>query len=328
MQQIIDHLFNYLAAGKHLMFFYLIASCSIGLPTLAALVLVNLKNQSRTSTYMIYFLAAKTGELIFLCFIMYQHANIPFGFRLYENVLIYSLQSLAILFLPGLVNELFAIAHRRQINCFFSVFLGIGLILIIAPYLFGIYGRENIPSHLQEGIAIESLISFKIYRLLFWSAYLYAFLTGIRKFKAVDNIEERNFRIRLMALLLVLVLQLLVPVIKTFPENVFSFATGYFFLNILLLKNVGRKFFEEIKLIPCDSLPEVPANTMILTAREREVLSLLEQGLTNKNIGDRLYISETTVKTHLKNIYHKFGVNNRMRLLHRLRNSISSHITE
>ena len=40
-----------------------------------------------------------------------------------------------------------------------------------------------------------------------------------------------------------------------------------------------------------------------LTPRERDVLSLMAQGLTNKAIGDRLFISEHTVEKHVGNIF-------------------------
>lgn len=48
-----------------------------------------------------------------------------------------------------------------------------------------------------------------------------------------------------------------------------------------------------------------------LTAREAELLSLLAEGLTNKELGRRLFISEATVKTHLAHIYAKLGVDSR-----------------
>lgn len=326
MQQIIDYLYYSLASGKHFMFFYLIFSCSIGLPTLVVLILANMKNRSKALTYMIYFLLVNTCQLIFISFVMYQHANIPFGFRMYQNVIAYSLESLTILFLPLLVNELFSVAHRRQIKYVFGFLIGIGLVLIIGPYFLGIYGKNTSPAYLLEGISITSLTSFKIYRILFWSANLYAFFMTIRKIKTVNNSEERNFYIHFMGILLVLVFNTIVPVIRTFPENVFVFATGYFFLNIIFLKYVNKRFFNDLNLLPSSLLPEMTTtDTQKLTDREKEVLLLLELGLTSKSIGDRLYISETTVKTHLKNIYHKFGVNNRTRLLYKLRSRMDLH---
>lgn len=48
-----------------------------------------------------------------------------------------------------------------------------------------------------------------------------------------------------------------------------------------------------------------------LSEREREVLELLARGSTNKEIADRLVISENTVKRHLKSIFRKLGIHTR-----------------
>ncbi|MFE8886498.1 response regulator [Pseudarthrobacter enclensis] len=49
----------------------------------------------------------------------------------------------------------------------------------------------------------------------------------------------------------------------------------------------------------------------ILTPREAELLGLLTEGLSNRELGRRLFISEATVKTHLAHIYAKLGVETR-----------------
>ena len=48
-----------------------------------------------------------------------------------------------------------------------------------------------------------------------------------------------------------------------------------------------------------------------LSAREVEILELVAKGLSNKEIGARLYISEATVKTHLLHVFSKLGVSDR-----------------
>jgi LuxR family maltose regulon positive regulatory protein len=48
-----------------------------------------------------------------------------------------------------------------------------------------------------------------------------------------------------------------------------------------------------------------------LSERETEVLALIAQGLTNREVGERLYISQGTVKAHTSSIYGKLGVRNR-----------------
>ena len=51
-----------------------------------------------------------------------------------------------------------------------------------------------------------------------------------------------------------------------------------------------------------------------LTARQREIVMLISQGLSNKEIARRVNISAGTVKVHLVSIYRKVGVANRTAL--------------
>ncbi|WP_436844578.1 response regulator [Streptomyces wuyuanensis] len=71
--------------------------------------------------------------------------------------------------------------------------------------------------------------------------------------------------------------------------------------------------------VPCDIgvgtnsvIPEPRDTAEELTAREREVLELLAQGLSNTEIGKRLYIATTTVKDHVSILLGKLGVSNRV----------------
>jgi two-component system nitrate/nitrite response regulator NarL len=52
-----------------------------------------------------------------------------------------------------------------------------------------------------------------------------------------------------------------------------------------------------------------------LTGREREVMSLVVEGLKNRQIADRLSIAETTVRHHLTSIFEKLGVGDRLGLV-------------
>jgi two-component system, NarL family, response regulator LiaR len=54
-----------------------------------------------------------------------------------------------------------------------------------------------------------------------------------------------------------------------------------------------------------------PGRDIGLTERESELLSLLSTGMTNRELGSHLYISENTVKTQLRHLYAKLGVRNR-----------------
>ncbi len=52
----------------------------------------------------------------------------------------------------------------------------------------------------------------------------------------------------------------------------------------------------------------------LLSDREREIVQLVAQGFRNREIGEKLFISEQTVKNHLHNIFDKLGVGDRLEL--------------
>ena len=57
-----------------------------------------------------------------------------------------------------------------------------------------------------------------------------------------------------------------------------------------------------------------------MTEREREIATLLAEGLTNRQIADKLYISEGTVKNYISSIYDKTGIHDRVKLVVALSN--------
>ena len=50
-----------------------------------------------------------------------------------------------------------------------------------------------------------------------------------------------------------------------------------------------------------------------VTPREHEILGLIAEGLSNREIGERLFVSENTVKTHSARLFDKLGVSRRLR---------------
>ena len=57
--------------------------------------------------------------------------------------------------------------------------------------------------------------------------------------------------------------------------------------------------------------PDEATGPASLTSREREVMNLISQGLTNQQIAERFVLSEKTVKNHVNRIYGKLGATNR-----------------
>lgn len=85
----------------------------------------------------------------------------------------------------------------------------------------------------------------------------------------------------------------------------FFLITGLFLGKRLLLKRKGNAVLE-IK------------NTDLLTDREKQIATELVNGSSNKDIAQKLYISENTVKTHLQKIFSKLQVSSRTQAMKKL----------
>ena len=80
--------------------------------------------------------------------------------------------------------------------------------------------------------------------------------------------------------------------------------------NALLGPTVTRRLLERF----ADEQPpgQFAGAVATLTEREREILRLLAGGLSNAELAERLFLSETTVKTHVSNVLRKLGVRDRV----------------
>jgi DNA-binding NarL/FixJ family response regulator len=79
--------------------------------------------------------------------------------------------------------------------------------------------------------------------------------------------------------------------------------------DALLSPSVTKRVIKQFTRVP---RPSPPKELDELTDREREIFVLIADGLSNAEIGERLYISDTTVKTHITHIFQKLGVRDRV----------------
>lgn len=91
------------------------------------------------------------------------------------------------------------------------------------------------------------------------------------------------------------------------------FATLGIWLGLKLTRNTERVIVREV---PVPAVGPFVVNTasvdrLGLTPRELEILQLIAQGLSNREIAERLFVSENTVKTHSANLFTKLNARRR-----------------
>ena len=102
---------------------------------------------------------------------------------------------------------------------------------------------------------------------------------------------------------------------KNIIKCISAVARGEFWLDAKLTTQVLEAFIKELKKNK-DHLKSLTPLRMtkleMLSPREMEVLAQISESMTNEEIGVKLFLSPKTVKTHLRNIFEKAGIRNRV----------------
>jgi DNA-binding NarL/FixJ family response regulator len=97
------------------------------------------------------------------------------------------------------------------------------------------------------------------------------------------------------------------------PERIVDFLRGVGHGEAALSGEVARRLLEQVREGGSRGVPDEIAH--LLSARELEVLLLLDEHLGTEEVAARLYISEHTVRSHVKSLLRKLGVSSRQEAL-------------
>jgi DNA-binding CsgD family transcriptional regulator len=103
------------------------------------------------------------------------------------------------------------------------------------------------------------------------------------------------------------------------PLSIFTTSAGLLVLNtghIIWLRTYFLRHYVSFSGEQDQQFLESIFKQYQISNREQEILQLLMQGKSNKEIESALYISYNTVKNHIYNLYQKLGVNSRWQMLH------------
>ena len=306
---------------EHVIPFYLFFCVSGGIAALVLLFLVYHKNPRKDLFYFDLFFFSMTVNILIDLVLMYRAINIAGGLALGDYLL--TLSSVPFSFImftafPMAAHRIMEVRYEKWRNRILILF---NLILNSIQY-FPIGSSYEIQTGTLKLGSLYALTGFSQLVIIAYCVIL--LLTGFRKIK-----EKPVRRLILFAGLLTL---LFIPgffhditfsmgkrYFDIFPTEVIFFPLYYFLLSVLIIIYSGRYFIAITKLENSVQPSEEVLNELSrkhgLTAREKEIIPLIIEGMSNKQIAGSLFISTKTVDNHIYNLYKKLEINSRFELL-------------
>ena len=172
------------------------------------------------------------------------------------------------------------------------------LLLLVSKFIFNLNLAVHIPIN------------------IFLMVSVFASMIMIRRSKPGIKIKHRERIERITAITVLTLLPLFLFLEYYFQTNV-PITMIVFFIIL-----ASSKFLDDLNRLSLlkdqNELKPSQSKNFGLTQREQEVAALLVKGSTYAKIGEELFISMPTVKSHVSNIYRKVGVKNKMELFYAL----------
>lgn len=246
---------------------------------------------------------------------LFPDPNYDMSIRL-QNIIAYGSGFLMASYFPYYFYRAFDLEKLR-----FHAIYGVPLFLLL-PYLVFLVIIYSIDKDLSFAVRYSIVVPFFYSMVLLW-----AILRAIRyKYKGKTDRENYLEVIAVyfavapwaaMTIMAYFQVEQIVEVIVT-NAGLLVIATIFIYRSVERARKEYQKFTAQtLSDLYSDSFEETCARYQ-LTTREIEILRLMYQGMKYREIGERLFISERTVTTHVQHIFQKVGVNNRVELLHRV----------
>lgn len=120
-----------------------------------------------------------------------------------------------------------------------------------------------------------------------------------------------RFGLLIAALLILFQLSKMSLFIPDMSSDLIVGLVGASFIGLGIYLGLKFRKVEVVEVGPLVEIDQVQIKSLGLTEREMEVLQLISEGYSNVEIGEKLFVSENTIKTHVSNLFVKLDVKRR-----------------
>ena len=295
---------------EYLIFLFFLLTCAVGFTAVTISFIFYFKYRKKTLFYYAFFL----GSLIIMHFSFtidlfnsLATLNDPFAVRILERIDLWCQSigfNLCIMMLPWCFHTILGVPATRARKAVLGVLLFLavfdaGLFLFAGTRLFGI----------------------GVFEIILFTVTIYILALIKINFNTIGNKEFKQ-AIKLFAIVTIVFFPFLVldafPGLIPFspiaqPYKTLTLPSYFFIINIVGIY-IAMKHFNQPAFYKKGHLTPHFVKSFNISNREQEIIQNLTMGLSNKEIGEKLFISYRTVENHLYKIYQKTNVRNRVEL--------------
>jgi DNA-binding CsgD family transcriptional regulator len=282
--------------------------------TITSFIYVRTRNKL-LSRYVLYVSNLTFFIFVYLFILLYLNLNVPeIDFYVLLLTVILALLSCFLLMytITTFTHSLVCDEPQKRRDMYAGILAGIACALMAVSF------RVNLS---EKTLSQERNIWNYLSLVVFCLPVVYSIVLKVVSLRRLDG-ERRNI-VRNIALLDLIFLPGVVFDMYLYVRfQVFVFSPIiYCTFCILFTRYIAKQYFAKLALVS-SGLDEAVIDGIMTRAgispREKEVILLISNGLGNREIADKLFISLNTVKTHNRNIFQKLGVRSRFELLVKL----------
>lgn len=296
---------------RHLYLVYTFIAFATGLISSGIVVFLYIRTKEAIIRYYLFFFTAFSLLAASALWLSYIYTNIPAVAKNDNLELVGGLcGALAMFATAAFMHFLVSARYARLKNAFIG---GISLV-VVSSYPISLYFAHEHP-------LVAYILNAAGY-VLFLAIFLYISLLGLFRAKQIQD-QSRQAMTRLFSRMLLLLLPIFVLDFLILDDLLdiapLFFPLLYAGISVIFLVRF-IKLYGHHHATPIDTSPqEIPLEDIFeqyaLSPREQDVARLILEGLSNQEIGEKLFISLSTVKTHVSNVYQKFSVKNRVEFI-------------
>lgn len=330
---------------QHVYFFYFLLTFSIGIVSSGIAMTFYIKTKDALIRCYLYFYTAFTLIVVLNALLAYISVNIPTRNVYLVDSLDYLESSVAFFLVmftfPVFMHRLVSVPHAKRRNVIIG---GITLLTYLGLHFLAYVVRE--PSRELE------MFGEYLRNSIFLSVMIYGTLIGITHYKHIQEPARRRLSRNFLILLGIFLPGVFHDTVLWEFSPIRFYPLLYCLVSVMFIRYFLRQYQVSIprttesiaetiqpEPVPANTrsapieedtpLEAVPANAAPenaffaqynISPREKEIITLILRGYSYQKIGETLFISLNTVKTHIRNIYPKFGVKSRYELMTLLTN--------